>query len=502
MALQQAIAIEGRQLSIDIGLVWRSIWRGRWTILACVTIAAVIGGVASPVVRLLMPQYSADAQVVLTGSKYRLELDPKFTTVDILSANVATVSRAEEYRAIVSSQQTRALALQRAAALTGQGTGQREAIERASVQPQIRGNLITLRAVAASPELAALVAKVYADAVVTRVDEVYATTEQDLKLLEARLAEAVAANEAAEAAVIRFLETSPLALLTQRIDQQKQLLETLSVERRAAIESEVGRSYALLGKLDELRRNGLALREQVRAGNQSAASRSAAAVSLFLLQRDLTLLSAPSSERRSSSETPAERSERSELPSTVFQVDLTALTGQAVSPETLLADVESFLTRVEQRRTEVLDTIAASATTLAALPSADSQPFAVGQLGERDAELRGAIAALSADLARKDAERQAAQYRLDALTNDAKLTREARSALAAKVQETLIAAASSGRAVVVSISDPVDAWPPLWTWAASGAAVGLILGTVLVAVRAITERREADTSSRSRRSIG
>lgn len=489
MTLQQAISIDDRHLTLDFGRLWRSVWRGRWTILGCVAVGALVGGGVGTALRIANPRYSADAQVVLTGAKYRLQLDPKFTTVDILSANVATASRAEEYRAIVTSQQTRSLALQRASTMGGEAPGLQDALDRVSVQPQIRGNLITLRVVASSPEAAALAAQAYADAVVARMDEVYATTEQDLKLLEARLAEAVAANEAAEAAVVRFLETSPLTLLTQRIDQQKQLLETLGVERRVAIESEVGRSYALLGKLDELRRNGLALREQVRAGNQSAASRSAAAVSLFLLQRDLALLSAPSIERRSSAEGGAARSE---LPSTILQLDLSALTSQPVNNEALLADVDSFLTLVERRRAEVLDTLAASASTLAALPSADNQPFAVGQLGDRDEELRSAIATLSADLARKDAERQAAQFRLDALVNDAKLTRDARSALAAKVQETLIAAASSGRAVVVSISDPVDASSPLPAWVLGGAAVGLLGGIALTLIRPSNRKTDED----------
>ncbi|MCS6801913.1 MAG: Wzz/FepE/Etk N-terminal domain-containing protein [Chloroflexota bacterium] len=479
MSAPPAVIVEQSTIRLDLGQLWRAVWHGRRTILACAVIGALLGATSGLAIRIIAPRYSAESQIVLTGSKYRLQLDPKFTTVDIFTSGVPPTSRAEEYRAIITSQQTRTAASARAAALAADAAAANAAVAQAALHPQIRGNLITLRVSAPSPELAALAVTAYTEAVVARLDEVYATTEQDLRLLEARLAEATAANEAAEAAVVRFLETSPLPLLGQRITQQKQLLDTLSAERRLAIESEIGRAYSLLGKLEELRQNGLTLREQLRASTQSPASRAAAAVSLFLLQRDLALLSA------SRLEQPDTPENRPASPATIFQLDLSVITGQSLSSDTLLSDVEAFLRLVEQRKAEVLDSLAATAATLASLPSADSQPFPVGQLGDRDDALRHGIAALSADLARKEAERQAAQFRFEALTTDAKLTRDARAALVAKVQETLIAAASSGRAIVVSTTEPVDAHAPVPTWLLGGAALGLIGGTVLAGIRAL-----------------
>jgi capsular polysaccharide biosynthesis protein/uncharacterized small protein (DUF1192 family) len=484
MSASRAATYDEGRVILDLGHLARSIWRGWPIIVALIGIGALFGAAGGQALRLAAPRYGADAQLVLTGSKYRVNLDPKFTTVEILSAASATASRPDEYRAIINSAETRAIALEQVKNVRDISPALLEEARQSSVRPEIRGNLITLRVTAPSPEAAALVANAYASAVVTRLDEVYATSDQDLKALEQKLAEAIAANEAAEAALVRFLETSPLPQLTRRIDQQGKLLDTLNAERRGAIEAQVARSYTMLATLDQLYRDGIALQEQVNAGSQSPATRSAAAVSLFLLRRNLAMLATnalpPSNDSTNSSNPP--QLSRNE-PTLSLQIDLSTLVTQQTTQQALLADIQVFLQQIERRRAEVLEELANSASVLATLPKGNDNQLTVDQLGSRDAAIREAIAGLSADLARKESERKAAEFRLETLLNEVKLTKDSRQALATKVQESAIAAASSGRAIVVAAALPYDAYPSLLIAVSLGAVGGLVVGSVVVLAR-------------------
>jgi hypothetical protein len=475
---------EGRVI-FDLGQFTKALYRS-WPLLTLLVIlGAMIGAVVFQVIRIAFPRYDANAYLILIGSKYRLNLDPRFTTVDVLSSAAATVNRADEYRIIISSPETRELALETLQA-RGVSSSELVAASQASLRAEIRGNVIAVRTTASSADLAARFADAYAHAARLRLDEVYATTDQDFKILENKLNEAIMANEAAEAALIKFLETSYLPLLSRSIDQQSQLLTNLIEQRRSAIESQVARDYSVLSALERIHRDATMLEAQLKIGSQSSASRSAAAISLLLLQRELIMLA-------NSNQTYTVTSAKSDSlqisrdasnPVLSIHVNVSDLNYQQFSDNSLLVDVQSLLRLVEIRRAQVLDDIATSASILANLTNwSTNDQFPLEQLGLRDAAVREAIVSLTADLSRKEAERRAATFRYEALLDEAKLTKESRLAIAAKVQERAIAAASTDRAIVVTSAVPVEAYPPLSWPILVGGTGALVLGVVIVLVR-------------------
>src|SRR5262245_31548016 len=78
--------------------------RRNWPLIAAGSVVAVV--VAFVATLTLPPTFTSEAAVLLTGSKYRLELDPKFATVEQIGAGQgvpAAATRADEFRAVAQS---------------------------------------------------------------------------------------------------------------------------------------------------------------------------------------------------------------------------------------------------------------------------------------------------------------------------------------------------------------------------------------------------------------
>src|SRR5688500_4541488 len=88
----------------------------RWKLVLAATVLAVLAAAAATaVLARVAPRYTSEATVLLTGARYKLTLDPKFTTVDNAQA-AALATRADEYRAIALSPDVHAAAAERYAA--------------------------------------------------------------------------------------------------------------------------------------------------------------------------------------------------------------------------------------------------------------------------------------------------------------------------------------------------------------------------------------------------
>src|SRR4051794_12361193 len=69
---------------IDLGRYSTALLRHLRLIVGAAVVAAVLAGVATMVVSAVAPKYRSDATVLLTGARYRVQLDPRFTSVDSL----------------------------------------------------------------------------------------------------------------------------------------------------------------------------------------------------------------------------------------------------------------------------------------------------------------------------------------------------------------------------------------------------------------------------------
>src|SRR5262249_14710628 len=147
---------------------------------AVVVASALLVTGGTIVARSIPPAYTAQATLLLTGAKYRLPLDPKFTTADPTPPTPATPAAQDP---TVASRDEVARAA-RAALLAEAGDSQP-----VSVDVRAKGTLLTIVAYASDPEHAARSANAYAQAATQRFDAVYGVADQDQAALEKRLAE-------------------------------------------------------------------------------------------------------------------------------------------------------------------------------------------------------------------------------------------------------------------------------------------------------------------------
>src|SRR4051794_26732152 len=88
----------------------------RWKlVLGCTVLTVLVAIVASMVLARVAPRYQSTVTIVLTGPRYKITFDPRFTNVDSVTAPVA--ARADEYRAVAMSPEVHLATIQ---ALSGQ----------------------------------------------------------------------------------------------------------------------------------------------------------------------------------------------------------------------------------------------------------------------------------------------------------------------------------------------------------------------------------------------
>jgi capsular polysaccharide biosynthesis protein len=266
--------------------------RRGWRLIAVATVVAVVITFGTTVwMAQVGSAYTAESAVLLTGSKYRLQLDPRFETVDQLGTGLgvsAAAARAEEFRTVAQSSAVRQSATQALAGVldAGQRLPNGE-LDASLVDVRVRGSLIVVSASAESPQKAARIADAYAAAVAQAMDRTYGPSEQDREALEQQLVELVRQHEEAGAQLSGFLRTSRLSELQRSIAERMAARDTIVNEQVNVLKTRVTRYYAGLLEIDRVANDLGALRKQVEDAGESGPSLLAHSIALVGLETRL-----------------------------------------------------------------------------------------------------------------------------------------------------------------------------------------------------------------------
>ena len=479
-------------------------------ILLCTVLGGLVAGGTVLWLAQTSPRYTAEASIVLSGPKFRLELDPKFQSADSSVAQLQAASRADEYRTVALSGEVRKAASD---ALHGQiGPDQ------LSVDAKVRGGLISVTATAPTPAQAADIANAYAAAVTQRLVLLYGVTDGDQAPLEKNLQDATARQRDAQAQLDAFLRDSQLDKLQADLAQRDAARQTILDQQNSALQARLGGQYSALAELDRLQSDAQALQARLANGGDSAAGLLAQSLTLAGLERRLVNLTslaetddaarrgsdssplpirpaavggqtsqpaAGSQQSSSSSAAQQARSNPSPTDATSRGIDLQvgadALFASNNSRQQMQQDVTSLLTAIDARRAIVRKSLTDSLNRLSGQPDAAYQSI-MGQNGSSPVEeSTRALAGLTTDVQALRAQIQAQEAQRTQLAQQVELATTARAALDTKLQEAKIASAGgSGVAIVASATPPLSrSYPPSTTTSSIlGTLVGLTLATL------------------------
>ena len=494
--------------------------RHGWRVIAVASaVALALAFFSTLVLTWLGSTYTSEATVLLTGSKYRLQFDPRFTTVDQIGAVPgvpAASGRVNEFRAVALSSGVRKSAAQTLAGSLDPG----DVLPNGELNPglvdvRVQGTVLTVSASSGSPDKTVRIADAYAAAVAQSMDRVYGTSEQDREALEKQLVEVTKRHEEAEAKLADFLRANRLAELNRGIAQRTAARDTIVNEQINVLKTRVTRYYAGLVEIDRVRHDLEAFRRQVMEAGESGPSLLANSLALVgletrLINLDSTApLAAPGSVASMQAPSGAEpsvagasnpvplpppqsnrevaRSAPNPVPLTQLQISGDVLVSRN-SRQQLLADIDAMSRTLDARQADLTQAyqgglvelqrqLGAKAGLLATERVATDQP--AGALVE---QLEGEIASLQAS-AQDEAFRQAV------LAQSVEQAKTARAALELKLQEASIASASGGKAMVTSgaTTPAARSFPPplsrsLPVAAISGALIGAV-GALLMGRR-------------------
>ncbi|MCL6647550.1 MAG: hypothetical protein K6U89_04385 [Chloroflexi bacterium] len=472
----------------------------QWRFLVgCTLGCALVAGAGVLLLRQLAPQYSSEATVLLTGSKYQVKLDERFTSTDLLSGTgqsaTALAARAEEYRTLALSPEI--------SASIRQSLG---SVPPYSARVSVRGTLVTVNITTRTPEDAERIANAYAQAVATRLDAAYSQNLTDREQFAREYSDADAQYLEAERKLTEFTRTSQIDTIKRELDQKQLLRSTIVQQQSAVVVRRLAYLYASLLEATRLRSDAVVLREQVASAGQSSAALMAHALTLVDLQQRLSRLGASSEQELAfgqlvtspSSGDPQARSQQavSDLASLLaqltrpseqrsrqidFQISGESLVVRA-SREQLLQDIDGLLATAGKRQEElgqqlqqaIRDFAQASATAGTNVPatgSAETDQAVQAMVNQLDADIRTLTAQLR--------EQTLQQSRLSEAVERAKTVRQL---LQNKLSETTVAAAGSGKAVVASSASPaiLVSSPELPVVLAVGALLGFLAGSGIV----------------------
>jgi hypothetical protein len=490
-----------------------------WLVVGLAITGAVLVGLWDVVTARTASVFTASTDVLLTGAKYRVQLDPRFTTVDPNSPTALPpgTTRADEYRAVALSREVRAAAAANLAPPVRPGEQSEVGeLNQGIVDARVKGNLITVTASSNEVGRAAQIADAYAGAVAQRLDRVYGTSDQDQQSLAQKLKEAVAAHQEAQAKFTAALAEGRADALARDLTQKDTVRTALVREQNVALTRDLATAYAEQTELDRLQRDAQVLQRQITEGGRSSASTLAHVLALSGLEtrfvdlpvdvpRDSTLQNAGTSANRGEAPTSGRESATGDNPTgtrsrsasapfvpqqprqsstagngfTQLQVNVDTLLGKNSSREELLADANALMRSVEQRRGEVSQKIGAM------LKALNSQVVGPGTPSAVDPTTRQLIDGLSADIEKLQAEQREETFRMDVLRQNVELAGTARSTLENKLQEASIAgAAGAGRAIIASSasSATVRSYPPALSRVVP---IGFIAGALVGAALAI-----------------
>jgi capsular polysaccharide biosynthesis protein len=449
----------------------------RWRlVLGIAVLVPIVAAVAVTVLSLVAPRYQSQVTILLTGPRYKIAFDPKFTTVDSATAPAAT--RANEYRIIATSPEVRQATFK---ALEEQIAP--ENLGAVTLNANVSGQLLTAIAGADDPDRATVVANAYATAVAARLDAVYGQSDQDRQAIAKKLDETIAAHQDAQNQLNAFTRESRIDALALQIAQKESARQSLAEERASSIRNRLAGYYGALVDADQIVRSASSLRDQVQAAANASAPATGASLSLATLQSRLVNLGALADEAhvdlsrdnparaQGSDRTPAAvaGARAASLPQIQLQLSGDSLARSDADPKALLASIDTLIasTRAQQEgmRRSIDDL---------------SQQVASGTTTQDGSTLDATIAQLTSELTTLQADYRQQTFRRDVLAQNVEQAKSTRATLEAKLSEADVAAqAAGGGAVVVSGANANQSWPPgLSRILPVAIAAGLVLGVV------------------------
>ncbi len=269
----------------------------RWRLIAVLAVgcAALAWGVGYVLVR-MAPVYEAQSSVLVSRARLNFRLEQRIeTSQDSVSAGagafgalstrlqtLAVLARAGEVEAAVQQRLGGQLpeAMRRPGGLTG------------AIRVAPRSELLQVTARAPDPELAAVLANVWAEEVAARVEAVYSVSA-GAEALDAEVEKARLELESADRALSRFDVDNPFSDLNRRVSAKTDEIKALQDQRVAFFRAKAARLYANLATIDQLIRDAETLEQQMRepARTQAAASGDALAVMILRVRSYLPVAS-------------------------------------------------------------------------------------------------------------------------------------------------------------------------------------------------------------------
>ena len=192
---------------------------------------ALVAAVAAFVVSLMLPAtYEASGVVIITQPRYQMQFDPRFKTVDQWTP---------AYKAFPTLATSDGV-LQ--AVLDGYTPSPQAGIEEwrlrtlaGMVEATSEGDpsLVMLRVRSRSPEDAAAIANLWADALMQQGNRIYSEREDDVAFFEDQVAQAEQALDEADAALIEFEARSQASIVGAQLDSLRQAQADYLADQRA-----------------------------------------------------------------------------------------------------------------------------------------------------------------------------------------------------------------------------------------------------------------------------
>jgi succinoglycan biosynthesis transport protein ExoP len=192
---------------------------------------ALVAAVAAFVVSLMLPgTYEASGVVIITQPRYQMQFDPRFKTVDQWTPAYKAFPTLATSDGVLRN------------VLDGYTPSPETGIEEwtlrklsGMVEATSEGDpsLVVLRVRSRSPEGAAAIANLWADALVNRGNKIYSEREDDVAFFEAQVAQAEEALNQVDAALIEFEARSQANIVGAQLESSLQAQADYLTDQRA-----------------------------------------------------------------------------------------------------------------------------------------------------------------------------------------------------------------------------------------------------------------------------
>jgi len=192
---------------------------------------ALVAAVAAFVVSLLLPSaYEASAVVIITEPRYQMQFDPRFKTADQWTPAYNAFPTLATSDGVLRS------------VLDAYAPSPEAGIEEwklrtlsGMVEATSEGDpsLVVLRARSRSPEDAAAIANLWADALVKRGNDIYSDREDDVEFFQEQVAQAGQALDDADAALVEFEARSQASTVDAQLESLRQAQADYLADQRA-----------------------------------------------------------------------------------------------------------------------------------------------------------------------------------------------------------------------------------------------------------------------------